>query len=143
MGKIREIKLTEQQRQALEAGFRSGERHAFRIRCQLVLLKHEGRTSKDIALITTMTEVSVNSWLNRYEQQGMEGLHTKAGRGRKPILNEQTDKAVVCKAVQQERQHLSQAKTVLEKELNKQFSQKTLKRFLKSLVAATNASESD
>jgi len=138
VGKIRKMGLSEAQCRALEAGFRSGGRHAFRNRCRVVLLKHECRTSKDIAQITSMTEVSVNSWLKRYEAEGIEGLRTKAGRGRKPILQGE-DKECVCRLVKAERQRLSQAKEMLEKELGKRFSQKTLKRFLKSLTAVTNA----
>jgi len=44
----------------------------------------------------------------------------------------------IFETVKQERQRLSQAKEMLEKELDKNFSIKTLKRFLKSITAATN-----
>lgn len=64
---------------------------------------------------------------------------TRAGRGRKPILDNSGEEAVkICETVRQERQRLSQAGEILEKELNKSFSLKTLKRFLKSITAATN-----
>jgi transposase len=84
-------------------------------------------------------QVSVNQWLNRYEQQGINGLKTKPGRGRKAILDPEKDIEHVRKAVQAERQRLKSAKDLLEKELNKSFSLKTLKRFLKKTTAATNA----
>jgi transposase len=75
------------------------------------------------------------------ESGGIEGLRTAPGRGRKQILNRQTDEQKVRQAVQQERQRLTQAKAALEAELDKQFSTKTLKRFLKKLSA--DGSESD
>jgi len=50
LGKVRKIALTGGQRTASEAGFRSGVGHAFCKRCQLVLLKHEGRTSLAIGI---------------------------------------------------------------------------------------------
>ena len=61
------------------------------------------------------------------------------GRGRTPLLNVEQDAASVRKAVEQERQRLSQAKAILEDELDKRFSLKTLKRFLKSLAAPISA----
>lgn len=125
--------------QALKGGYSQGSRHAFRKRCHVVLLKAEGRSSKDIGAIVGMHEVSVGNWLNRYEAEGIDGLLTKAGRGRKPLLDEEQDAATVRTVIQEERQRLKQAKELLEQKLNKQFSQKTLKRFLKSLTAATNA----
>ena len=137
MGKIRTIELTVEQQKALQEGYQLGETHAFRSRCQLVLLKSEGRTSKEVSRIIKMNEISINQWLDRYQREGVEGLKTKPGRGRKPLLSQTEDAAMVEKAVQQERQRLAQAKLILEAELNKQFSLKTLKRFLKSLTADT------
>jgi transposase len=138
--KIRVIELSAEERQSLKQGYQKGSRPAFRKRCHVVLLKAEGRSSKDIGCIVEMHEASVNHWLNRYVAEGLSGLFTKAGRGRKPLLDEQQDASVVREVIAEERQRLSYAKDLLEKKLNKQFSSKTLRRFLKSLTAATNAS---
>ena len=32
-------------------------------------------------------EDTVRSWINRYEQEGLEGLRVKRGRGRKPVFS--------------------------------------------------------
>ena len=138
MGKIRVIELTTQQQTALEEGYKSGTSHSYRQRCQLVLLKSEGRSSNEVGQIIKMNQVSVNNGLSRYQIAGLRGLLTKPGRGRKLVLDLQQDAPKVRQAVEQERQRLSQAKLLLEEELNKQFSLKTLKRFLKNLSAATN-----
>ncbi|TXK33769.1 helix-turn-helix domain-containing protein [Pontibacter qinzhouensis] len=124
----------------MEEGYRSGESHAFRQRCQLVLLKSEGRTSEQVGQLLKMHPVTVNNWLNRYQAEGIAGLATKPGRGRKPVFEPARDLEQVRKAVVEERQRLSQAKLLLEQQLGKDFSLKTLKRFLKKLSAATNAS---
>ena len=137
--KIRGIELSAEELHVLKQGYSKGSSHAFRKRCHVVLLKAEGRSSKDIGGIVAMHEVSVNKWLNRYEAEGIAGLHTKAGRGRKPLLDEQQDAAIVREVITEERQRLKQAKELLEAKLNKKFSGKTLKRFLKSLTALTNA----
>jgi transposase len=137
MGKIRTIELTVEQGKGLQEGYQLGETHAFRRRCQLILLKSEGRTSKEVSQIIKMNEISINNWLDRYQSEGIKGLMTKPGRGRKKVLDQIQDAAKVRQAVQKERQRLAQAKIILEKELNKQFSLKTLKRFLKNLTADT------
>jgi transposase len=137
MGKIRIIDLTFEQNKALQEAYQRGKTHAFRKRCQLILLKSEGRTSKEVSQIIKMNEISINNWVDRYELEGITGLMTKPGRGRKKVLDQAQDAAKVRQAVQKERQRLTQAKVILEKELNKQFSLKTLKRFLKNLTADT------
>jgi transposase len=141
MGKIKTIELTSEQRTALEKGYCEGHSHAFRLRCHMILLKSQQRSSAQIAQMLGCCEVVVNTWLQRYQAQGLEGLHTKPGRGRKAILNAETDLAQVKAAVQRNRQRISLAKAELEEVLGKNFSQKTLERFVKDMVLAISASE--
>lgn len=142
MGKIKTPELTKAQHAALEKGYREGTSHTFRVRCQIVLLKSEGRTSAEIAEILGCCEMAVNNWLKRFEDEGVEGLRTKPGRGRKPILDAEKDLQPVKQAVQRSRQRISLAKAELEAELGKGFSTKTLERYIKNMVAAINESES-
>ena len=142
MGKIKTPELTKAQRAALEKGYREGSSHTFRVRCQIILLKSEGRASAEIAEILECCEMAVNNWLKRFESEGIEGLHTKPGRGRKPILDAGKDLQPVKQAVQRSRQRISLAKAELEAELGKSFSTKTLERYIKNMVAAINESES-
>ena len=81
--------------------------------------------------------MSVNNWINRFEQQGVAGLQTKAGRGCKPILTHE-DLPVVKAAIEQERQRLTQAQHLLEQQTGKGMSKETLTRFLKLITAVTN-----
>lgn len=108
--KIRTIELQAEQRHVLQQGYSKGKSHAFRKRCHIVLLKAEGRASKDTGLIVAMHEISVNNWLNRYEAAGIAGLFTKEGRGRKPLLKEEKDGSIVRDTIAEERQRLNQAK---------------------------------
>jgi transposase len=142
MGKLKTVELTKAQRTALEKGYRAGESHSFRVRCQIILLKCERRTSAEIAQILGCCEMVVNNWLKRFEAEGLEGLRTKPGRGRKPILDAEKDLPSVKAAVTANRQRISVAKAELETELGKAFSQKTLERYIKNMVLAINESES-
>jgi transposase len=142
MGKTKVIELSFEQRAALEKGYRKGTSHAFRTRCQMVLLKSEKRSSLEVADVLGCCEIVVNNWLSRYEEEGIEGLKTRAGRGRKPKLSTQnplhlqTVKAEIAK-------HPQSVKTVvarLDEELDLAMHPDTLKRFLKKLVIASVAS---
>lgn len=141
MGRIIKIQLNGNQRQELENGYRNGKSHSFRTNCHLVLLKSEGRKSTEIASFLGITEQKVNRWLWRYKLEGLKGLEIRTGRGRPSILQIKDTESVKA-AVQQHRQRIAQAKVELEKSLGKEFSNKTLVRFLKNLTAAINESES-
>lgn len=101
----------------------------------MILLKSESRSSLEVATLLKTNQISVNKWLKRYEQEGIKGLNTKTGQGRKPILDGSKDEQKVRQAIVNERQRLKYAKHQLEESLDKQFSLKTLKRFLKNLSA--------
>ena len=139
MPKIKSLTVTDQERAALEKAAKHGATYSFRLRCQAMLLKTDKRASLDVAHQLGCCEMSVNDWLKRYQEQGLAGLKTRAGRGRKSILQQETDLAAVRRAVAGSRQRISLAKAELEQELGKEFSQQTLRKFLKKTVAATNA----
>jgi len=141
MGKTKVIELTTEQREALETGYRTGRAHSFRVRCQMILLKSEKRTSLEIVDILGSCEMTVNNWLKRYQEFGIDGLRTRPGRGRKSILKAE-DLEQVKAAVTESRQRISQAQAELETSLGKKFSHSTLKRYLKKTLAAINELES-
>lgn len=76
---------------------------------------------------------SITNWFDCWEKQGIVGLWNKAGQGRKFILTE-ADKPLIKSKVQSSPQQLKKVRLELKEELNKEFSTKTLQRFLKSLV---------
>jgi len=139
--KSKKIDLTEAERLSLEEGYKHSESKFFSQRCHIILLKSKGLTSQEIADILGVTFQPVNSWCKKYIKNGIEGLKTKAGQGRKPILNKEEDEAKVKAAIKKERQRIKFAKESLEKDLGKKFSVLTLKRFLKNLSADGNESD--
>jgi hypothetical protein len=115
MAQIKSIALTPEQRAELEAGHRSGDSAAFRQRCQIILLKSQSRSSLEVAGIVGCCEMSVHNWVARYRTQGLSGLHTRPGRGRKAILQAETDLEPVKAAVRSNRQRVRPAKADLAK----------------------------
>ncbi len=84
-------------------------------------VQEEKRTALEIIEILGGCEVVINNWVKRFEAEGIKGLETRPGRGRKAIL-EKTDLAIVRAAVTENRQRIVQAKAELESNLAKQFS---------------------
>ena len=87
-------------------------------------------TSEQVANLTSMTYVSVNAWTRRYKEEGIEGLKTKPGRGRKAVLEVEVDQ----ESVKANRQRIQTAKAAWEQETNKTVSLSTFKSFLKALA---------
>ena len=138
--KSKKIDLTQAELVELEKGYRNSKSNSFSQRCHMILLKNQGRSSQEIAAIFGTTFQPVNSWVKRYVKDGIDGIKTKPGQGRKPILNKLQDEVKVKAAIKKERQRIKLAKESLEKDLGKSFSILTLKRFLKNLSADGNES---
>lgn len=131
--KATRIELGEAQRAELENEYRKGERHCFRMRCLAVLLKSEGLSSAKVGERVGMNEHTVNSWLKRYRKEGMKGLETRPGRGRKPIMD-CSDEEAVRKAIEQDRQSVNKAREAWQQASGKEASESTFKRFLSALA---------
>jgi len=133
MGKIKQLTLTDVQLMQLETGFRNGPRHCFRMRCRAVLLKAAGLSSAKAGEQTAMSLVSVNAWVKRFQSEGISGLQTRAGRGRKPVMD-CTDTEAVRAAIEQDRQSVGKAKAAWQAATGKAASKSTFKRFLSALA---------
>ena len=140
MGRVNTPKLDEKAKAELDKRFRTHTSHAVRTRCQLVLLKAEGRPSKEVADIVKMGEMTVNNWVNRSKAEGLAGLTTKPGRGRKPIISSEQDQEQALATIKENRQRLLTAKAEWEAQQGKSVSRDAFRAFLKSWVGATNAS---
>lgn len=130
------IELGDAEKITLQEGKKNGKTQAFQERCHCLLLSSEGYQVKELAQIFHVSEICVYGWLKRWEKGGIVGLRDKAGRGRKAILQAE-DLGIIKEKVQENAQRLKIARQKLKEELGREFSTKTLKRFLKSLIADT------
>lgn len=138
MGRVNTPILSDTEKLTLEQGLKTGKTHTYRTRCQVILLKSSGRKSQEVGEITGMTYVSVNSWVKRYRELGIDGLQTQPGRGPKPKLNKETDKESILESVKAHRQRIQTAKAEWEQKSGKSVSLSTLKSFLKVLMDDIN-----
>lgn len=131
--KIKILILTDSECQALSLGFLTGKSHSFRMRCRAVLLKSEGLSSVRVGEQTEKTAQSVNGWVKRFETEGFDGLYTRSGQGRKPIMD-CSDEDAVRKAIESDRQSVRAAKEAWQTSSGKEASDLTFKRFLAALA---------
>ena len=108
------------------------------MRCRAVLLKSSGLTSKAIGEQTEMTHISVNSWVKRFESEGIKGLETRSGRGRKPIMD-CSDEDAVRIAIENDRQSVRKAKEAWQQATGKEASESTFRAFLSALARDIDA----
>ena len=127
------LELSEAQHKELEKGYRKGSSHCYRMRCLAVLLRAGGMTLDAVGGRTGMGLQAVRNWVGRYQAEGVKGLETRPGRGRKPIMDG-TDEAAVRLAVGRDRQSVNKAREAWQKASGKRASESTFKRFLAALA---------
>ena len=103
------------------------------MRCLAVLLKADGMAASKVGERTGLEQHTVNKWLNRYKEEGMKGLETRPGRGRKPIMD-CSDEEAVRLAIEQDRQSVNKAREAWQRATGKEASESTFKRFLAALA---------
>ena len=97
------------------------------------MLKSSGKSASEIAEIFDVTIPTVCEWIKRYKENGIKGLETRPGQGRKPIMD-CSDEEAVRKAIEEDRQSVSKAREAWEKASGKKARDITFKRFLETLV---------
>ena len=103
------------------------------MRCLAVLLKADGMSAEKVGKRVEMEQHTVNKWLGRYKTEGIKGLETRPGRGRKPIMD-CSDEETVRLAIEQDRQSVNKAREAWQQATGKEASESTFKRFLAALA---------
>ena len=128
------INITEEQRNSLENGYRNGASHSFRMRCLMVLGKADGLSNAAAGERAGQTYQRVMHWVNRFLNEGIEGLRNKPGTGRKRIISTKEDKEAVREAIRQHRQSVSKAREAWMEATGKQIKDGAFRNFLSSLA---------
>ena len=131
--KITTLQLTDSEKHDLEIAYKTGDSHCYRTRCKAILLKSQGKSANEIASILDVSIPSVFNWIKRYGDEGINGLKTRTGRGRKPIIDS-SDEEIIRKAIEEDRQNVSKSREAWQNATGKKASDATLKRFLSYLV---------
>lgn len=139
---MRFVKLTEPELKTLQEGYKNGSQFQFRNRCFCLILSAQGKSITQLAQFFDISRVTIYSWFDAWEQNGICGLMNQKGQGRKPILSLQNPEHIkqVKKAVASNPQSVKSVVAELEPTLGLQMHPETLKRFLKNLVSVSAAS---
>lgn len=129
----RYVHLEETEIATLREGHKNGQQYQFRNRCHCLILSHEGHDMATLKTIFQVSHPTIMNWFDGWEAKGIRGLMNQPGQGRKPILSPD-DQPLIKTKLQASPQQLKRVRQELKAELNKEFSTKTLTRFLKSLV---------
>lgn len=70
-----------------ETNFKNEKNARIKQRLQLLLYLREERDMRNVAELLCISLGSVPYWKQRFEKEGLAGLHDKSGRGRKSKLN--------------------------------------------------------
>lgn len=84
---------TEEEREELE---RMTQQEVGRValRAQMILLSAREFTAPEIADIQNTSDVSVYKWLDRFDEEGPEGLYDRPRSGRPPKVDEETEQVI-------------------------------------------------
>ena len=88
--------------------------------------------------VLDVRRATVYAWFTRWETGGLAGLANSAGQGRSSVLTA-ADELPVRAAARANRQQLKEVTATLRQELAKEFSPRTLRRFLKSVAPGGGA----
>lgn len=89
MAKRRMVRLSGEQRAELTAMRDQHAKAYLRERAAAILKVANGQSVRQVAqhgLLKRREPETVSGWIDRYQQQGLDGLLVKAGRGRKPVF---------------------------------------------------------
>jgi transposase len=123
-------KLTEEAKQQLEVIYHDHTDFALRRRAHAILLSDRGFTIGQLQAIFAVDRDTVSTWLDWFEQSGVEGLKPLPRPGRPTIYT--ADEVRQLKAlVDQEPRQIKQAPAALQQVTGKSSCTETIKRALK------------
>lgn len=70
------------------------------LRAKIILLKSRNKTQEQIQNELNISRRTVMKWVNRFMEQGIEGLEDAPGRGRKPWISDEINNLIITKATQ-------------------------------------------
>ena len=84
----RGIELTDEQKTKLESWLRSTTMKAGHVRrAKIILMFASGESISEISRTVGVQRRIVYMWIDRFNEEGIEGLKDKEGRGRKPVFS--------------------------------------------------------
>jgi len=112
--------------------YRTSQDHALRQRAQFLILFNQGFTLPQLAMIFSVTVVTLYNWINAWDSRGFPGLYDRPGRGRKRTFTGEQE-AQIKQWVQESPKQMKKVLERIQLTWGIRGSKKTLTRILKRL----------
>lgn len=110
-----------------------------RKRAHALVLWNNGKSKDEIAEIFGVSKRTIYNWINDFKATAIESLAIKKGRGRKPLLNTDSDKKIIKEQIEEYPHQPKRAYALSLENLPTTISYKTFQRYLKKhSISATN-----
>ena len=126
---MRYIKLKTEDVEQLELLVKTSINNTIRKRSQCLLLSHQKRTIKDLAMIFDVERKTIERWLDKWNFEGVNSLSIASGRGVKTRLKGFEE--VINQQIGLHNRNIKNILTFLKEEHNIIVCKRTLRNFLK------------
>jgi transposase len=126
---MRYIKLKTEDIELLELLVKTSINNTIRKRSQCLLLSHQKRTIKDLAMIFDVERKTIERWFDKWDLEGVESLSIASGRGVKTRLKGFEE--VITQQIELHNRNIKNIITFLKEEHNIIVCKRTLRNFLK------------
>jgi len=110
-----------------DSGATKQERH----RAHALLLLNTGKSKNELAEIFEVSLRTIYNWINDFKADGIKSFAIQKGRGRKALLNEDSDKIIIAEFIKMYSHQPKKAYALSVEKLSINMSYKTFKRYLK------------
>ena len=126
---MRYIKLKTEDIELLELLVKTSTNNTIRKRSQCLLLSHQKRTIKDLAMIFDAERKTIERWFDKWDSEGVNSLSIASGRGVKTKLKGFEE--VIGQQIELHNRNIKNILTYLKEEYNIIVCKRTLRNFLK------------
>ena len=126
---MRYIKLKTEDIELLELLVKTSTNNTIRKRSQCLLLSHQKRTIKDLAMIFDAERKTIERWFDKWDSEGVNSLSIASGRGVKNKLKGFEE--VIGQQIELHNRNIKNILTFLKEEHNIIVCKRTLRNFLK------------
>ena len=126
---MRYIKLKTEDIELLELLVKTSTNNTIRKRSQCLLLSHQKRTIKDLAMIFDAESKTIERWFDKWDSEEVNSLSIASGRGVKTKLKGFEE--VIGQQIELHNRNIKNILTFLKEEHNIIVCKRTLRNFLK------------
>ena len=126
---MRYIKLKTEDIELLELLVKTSTNNTIRKRSQCLLLSHQKRTIKDLAMIFDAERKTIERWFDKWDSEGVNSLSIASGRGVKTKLKGFEE--VIGQQIELHNRNIKNILTFLKEEHNIIVCKRTVRNFLK------------